>query len=244
VKKMKKNTKIAATTILFTLFLALFAAIPQANATPAPQSVTISICDKNENTIAIMEAHVNKLTGPQNELLITITKTTGEQTTYTFIIHNNAVGEYQVGSYLVYIATAGNDQIRDFYIVEQQEIVQPHTHIIVTDFTYYYDNIAYVSVDGVKFGSFEVFFIFKLSNGDSVTITQLVDGVCVMQGRTSVVELGTGSRFCCYPSDGIGCQEIFVDVIATTNRMVGDNMLILDVNTMMGTIPDFICGYE
>jgi len=243
---MKKNIKIVTTTILFTLFLALFVAVPQTSAALAQKSATIPIYDKNGYLLAIMEAHVNKLTGSQNELLIKINYAAGggEPELYTFIIHNNAAGEYQVGSYLVYIATAGNDQISDFYIIKQQEIVQPHTHIEVTEFTFDYDAFTYTYDGSVKIGFFEASFTFKLSNGDSVVMKQIIDGIFVLPGRNGAIFESGGSATYYYPSDGTGCHEIIINVVVTTNRLLGDAMEISGATATMTIIPDFICDYE
>jgi len=72
------------------------------------------------------EAFVTRLNGNQNELTIIITETYEHDKTNvltaTFMINNNAAGFYNVGEYVVYVDTKGNDQIRACYIVEGCEI--------------------------------------------------------------------------------------------------------------------------
>jgi len=66
-------------------------------------------------------AAVDKLNGNQNRLWVTVEEhhADGTTTTYTvaFMINNNAAGNYEVGSYIVYVDTKGNDQIRACYII-------------------------------------------------------------------------------------------------------------------------------
>jgi hypothetical protein len=66
-------------------------------------------------------AHVTVLPGNQNILMIIIIEELSNGTrnsiTKTFMIANNSAGTYQVGDYMVYVDTKGNDQIRDCYIV-------------------------------------------------------------------------------------------------------------------------------
>ena len=67
-------------------------------------------------------ASVNKMSGNQNELTITVTELYADGSenaiTTTLKISNNAAGTYEVGKYDVYVDTKGNDQIRDCYIVD------------------------------------------------------------------------------------------------------------------------------
>ncbi|MCL1975470.1 MAG: metallophosphoesterase [Firmicutes bacterium] len=62
-------------------------------------------------------ASIDKMSGNQNKLNITVTEkyANGETKifTATFIINNNAVGTYNVGAYKVYIATKGGDKISE-----------------------------------------------------------------------------------------------------------------------------------
>ncbi|MCL2163521.1 MAG: hypothetical protein FWH55_03805 [Oscillospiraceae bacterium] len=70
---------------------------------------------------ATPSAFVTKLNGNKNDLTISIVEelSYGQINVYTqtFSINNNAAGSYQVGPYLVYVDTKGNDQIRACYIV-------------------------------------------------------------------------------------------------------------------------------
>jgi hypothetical protein len=67
-------------------------------------------------------AKVNKFNGNKNELTITVTELrsdfTTKEITETFSINNNAADTYDVGNYIVYVDTKGNDQIRACYIVK------------------------------------------------------------------------------------------------------------------------------
>ena len=67
-------------------------------------------------------ASVKKLNGNKNDLTITVTETfsdgSNNKITATISINNNAAGSYQVGRYVVYVDTKGNDQIRQCYIVK------------------------------------------------------------------------------------------------------------------------------
>jgi len=66
----------------------------------------------------IVEANVEKTSGNTNELTITVTDASGNVVEETFTIDNNVADTYQVGDYVVYVDTKGNDQIRDYYIVQ------------------------------------------------------------------------------------------------------------------------------
>jgi len=67
-------------------------------------------------------AYVEKLTGNQNRLFITVTVVYTDGAVEVFewngLIDNNASAAYPVGDYLVYVDTKGNIQIRECYIVE------------------------------------------------------------------------------------------------------------------------------
>ena len=84
----------------------------------------VSTPESNEAVLigAKASAWVKKLNGNKNELTIAVTETysdgSAETITETFSINNNAAGSYRVGSYVVYVDTKGNDQIRQCYIVE------------------------------------------------------------------------------------------------------------------------------
>ena len=66
-------------------------------------------------------AFVTRLNGNRNDLTITVTEAYSDgsvnEITDTVAINNNAAGSYDVGSYVVYVDTKGNDQIRECYIV-------------------------------------------------------------------------------------------------------------------------------
>ncbi|MCL1835740.1 MAG: hypothetical protein FWG48_06210, partial [Oscillospiraceae bacterium] len=70
---------------------------------------------------ATPSARVEKLSGNQNRLFITVTEKYSDGTYKTVewngLISNNAAGTYTVGTYKVYVDTKGNDQIRSCYIV-------------------------------------------------------------------------------------------------------------------------------
>ena len=69
----------------------------------------------------VAAAFVEKLSGNQNRLVVTITEYLKDGTSVnysmSFTISNNAAGTYAVGGYNVYVDTKGNDQIRACYIV-------------------------------------------------------------------------------------------------------------------------------
>ena len=68
-----------------------------------------------------VSAYVEKLTGNQNKLTITVTELypdgTEKDITETFMINNNATDTYQVGGYRVFVDVKGNIQIRQAEIV-------------------------------------------------------------------------------------------------------------------------------
>ena len=70
---------------------------------------------------AVPTASVNKANGNKNDLTITVIETYSDgstnKITTTISINNNSAGSYLVGSYIVYVDTKGNDQIRRCYIV-------------------------------------------------------------------------------------------------------------------------------
>ena len=69
-----------------------------------------------------LSASVEKLNGNKNNLTITVTELYSDGSeniiTKTFSIDNNAAGNYDVGDYMIYVDTKGNDQIRDCRIME------------------------------------------------------------------------------------------------------------------------------
>jgi len=71
---------------------------------------------------ATPSASVRVLNGNKNDLTITVTEIYSDgsinKITLTISINSNAAGSYQVGSYIVYVDTKGNDQIRQCYIVK------------------------------------------------------------------------------------------------------------------------------
>ena len=62
-----------------------------------------------------VSAEVTKTPGNTNLLAITV-KDGADPYTQTFVIRNNAKGEYDVGKYVVYVATSGNDKIDACFI--------------------------------------------------------------------------------------------------------------------------------
>ncbi|MCL2166652.1 MAG: hypothetical protein FWH49_05105 [Clostridiales bacterium] len=66
---------------------------------------------------AVASAVVERLNGSQNRLIITIKVAGATVASETFMIANNAKGNYQVGDYKVYVATSGNTKIDACYIV-------------------------------------------------------------------------------------------------------------------------------
>lgn len=78
--------------------------------------------DKTTFISATPSAYVEKLTGNQNRLMVTVTELYSDESSdavsATFMINNNATGTYTVGDYRVYVDTKGNTQIRACYIVE------------------------------------------------------------------------------------------------------------------------------
>ena len=70
---------------------------------------------------AFPSASVKKLNGNKNDLTVSVMETFSDGSTNTitetFSINNNAAGSYRVGSYVVYVDTKGNDQIRQCHIV-------------------------------------------------------------------------------------------------------------------------------
>jgi hypothetical protein len=71
--------------------------------------------------LEVATAIVEHYSGPTNKLTITVTKIAADGTkevfSDSFIIDNNAAGAYTIGPYKVYVATKGNTQIRECYIV-------------------------------------------------------------------------------------------------------------------------------
>ena len=85
---------------------------------------------------ATPSAFVTRQNGNQNILTVRITETYEcyRTVTYTetFMIRNNAEGLYQVGDYIVFVNTKGNDQIRAIYIVKRL-ITEPEVAAPVAD---------------------------------------------------------------------------------------------------------------
>ena len=69
---------------------------------------------------AVASAYVEQLQGSQNRLYITITVGGETVVSESFMIPNNAKGEYTLGGYRVYVATSGNTKIDACYIMPQQ----------------------------------------------------------------------------------------------------------------------------
>ena len=83
---------------------------------------TAAINEYNEeNMVAIPSAVVTQLKGNKNILTVTVTEHRPLVAPVIFVedftIDNNAIGEYEVGEYTVYVNTKGNDQIRACYLV-------------------------------------------------------------------------------------------------------------------------------
>ncbi|MCL2163164.1 MAG: DUF4832 domain-containing protein [Oscillospiraceae bacterium] len=78
---------------------------------------------------AIPTATVEKCSGNSNILNIVVDEVYSDGAvvvfTETYTIDNNSEGIYRVGPYTVYVNTKGNDQIREIYVVSQEEIVEP-----------------------------------------------------------------------------------------------------------------------
>ena len=89
---------------------------------PDPEEAGTLPADEAELIEAILSAYVEKLSGNNNRLFITVTEVYSDGTVDTIewdgLIDNNATATYQVDEYQVYVETKGNDQIRDCYIVE------------------------------------------------------------------------------------------------------------------------------
>lgn len=70
----------------------------------------------------VPSAFVEKLSGNQNSLTITVTEKLSDGTTNTviatFMISNNAAATYNIGNYKVYVDTKGNTQIRECRILD------------------------------------------------------------------------------------------------------------------------------
>ena len=83
---------------------------------------------------ATPSAFVTKLNGNQNMLTISVIETYECNRTVTvteiFMIRNNAEGTYQVGDYIIFVNTKGNDQIRAIYIVKRL-ITEPEIFVTV-----------------------------------------------------------------------------------------------------------------
>jgi hypothetical protein len=71
---------------------------------------------------AIPTARVEKITGNKNRLFIKVSENYFDGTINVIeeniLIDNNSAGNYQVGGYIVYVNTKGNDQIRECYIID------------------------------------------------------------------------------------------------------------------------------
>gem|GEM_PF-1492328 len=91
--------------------------------TPVTTNITLYAAWSTGKTLisATPAAIVEKLSGNQNRLIITVTEkySNGETNiiTATYTISNNAVGTYNVGAYKVYVATKGNNQVSECRIV-------------------------------------------------------------------------------------------------------------------------------
>ncbi|MCL2165281.1 MAG: hypothetical protein FWH55_13060, partial [Oscillospiraceae bacterium] len=70
-----------------------------------------------QDTGAVASAYVERLNGSQNRLFITITLDGATIASESFMIPNNAKGEYALGGFNVYVATSGNTKIDACYII-------------------------------------------------------------------------------------------------------------------------------
>ena len=70
----------------------------------------------------IPTAVINRLSGNQNELIITVTEVFADGSTYeiteSFMVDNNEDTYHDVASYTVFVSARGNDQVREIRIVE------------------------------------------------------------------------------------------------------------------------------
>ncbi|MDR0296128.1 MAG: VWA domain-containing protein [Prevotellaceae bacterium] len=113
---------------------------------------------------ASVTAKVDKLTGNQNRLWITVTDTKGT-TTENFMIDNNAAGTYQVGNYGVYVDTKGNTQIRTCYFVSYAGDGNKYALTI--------DTAAFIPLD--EYG--ESFVVEDKINAITGTLSRAVDAI-------------------------------------------------------------------
>ena len=71
-------------------------------------------------------ASVDVLNGNQNRLNITVTELYSDGSTIviteSFMIRNNSDGIFNVGAHNVFVSTRGNDQIRNIYIVLENDV--------------------------------------------------------------------------------------------------------------------------
>jgi len=84
-----------------------------------------------------IDANVEKLTGNQNRLTITVMEYMPDgsvrATTETFMIPNNSEGTYEVGGYSVFVDVKGNIQIRriDVVSIAPDAYIAPGTPVLV-----------------------------------------------------------------------------------------------------------------
>ena len=155
---MKKSISLV---LAFIMVLAL--AISVAAAPDAPEAV-----DGNGATVI---ATVDKLSGSENELCITIIPLEGEPISQLFSINNNSECIFDLGNgYTVFVDTKGNTQIRACYFVSVPEVPQTY-------------NVTFSAAGDT----------FTDGNRDSVTV-QVEDGEKVarkfVNGRSNASQVG------------------------------------------------------
>ncbi|MCL1983377.1 MAG: hypothetical protein FWG53_09895 [Clostridiales bacterium] len=116
---MRKITCIIlAATLVLCLSPPVYAASP-----PAEARTELRFVYTPTEPSYFVNAWVEKLTGNQNRLYITVTEYLPDGSvniiTETFMIKNNSEGTYQVGGYSIYVDTKGNIQIRRADVVSK-----------------------------------------------------------------------------------------------------------------------------
>ncbi|MCL2166594.1 MAG: hypothetical protein FWH49_04815 [Clostridiales bacterium] len=110
----KSLVSICAVLVILLLSTLLTAASPAGSSAQAGSS-------------AVAEAKVNKLSGDQNELVITISVDGEVVVEGRRMIGNNSAGEYIIGDYKVFVRTSGNDKVDACYI---SQIKKPAFQVI------------------------------------------------------------------------------------------------------------------
>ena len=103
------------------LAAALALCLPPLTFAAVSSQTNVSFTYEPEHPIYFITVDVEKLSGNQNQLTVTVTEVFSDGSekviTETFLIENNSSGTYQFGGYSVYVETTGGIQVRRYEVV-------------------------------------------------------------------------------------------------------------------------------